>query len=196
MSSRPTSSYPSGDLGFLWIGFVEELAKTAVPLGICIVVPHYRTVEHALAFAIVSAAGFATMESLTYGFGAVDEGASEVRRVLLERSLITPIGHLPWTGLAVVVAATAWHAAHRLSVTPRALWGLGAAITLHTMWNAILFHEGWWYVLAPVVATLTFTMFYFASGEVHYDGPAVPPSGGRPMPADASRTPHRRNPPT
>jgi RsiW-degrading membrane proteinase PrsW (M82 family) len=187
--------FPSGGSGFLWIGLVEELAKTVVPLGICVAVPHYRTVEHALAFAIVSAGGFATMESLTYGFGAVDEGAREVRRVLIERSVITPIGHLPWTGIAVVVAATAWQADQRLRVTPRALWGLGVAIGLHTTWNTILFHQGWWYVLAPVVAIATFTMFYVVSGNVHYDGPAVPPSGDRTMPADPSRTPQRRNPP-
>ncbi len=149
---------PSG-WGYLWIGVVEETAKVIAPLAICTLVPKYRSVAQALAFAIVTAGGFAVFESMTYALSALDESVREARDVLFERSLITPFGHLPWTGIAVVVAATEWQAAGRIRLTPKALWGLGAAIVLHTAWNIALVEKGWWNLLVPVIAVATFGLF-------------------------------------
>lgn len=168
--------------GYLWIGLVEETAKVIPPLAICTLVPKYRSVEQSLAFAIVTAGGFAAFESMTYAVSALDESVGEAHDVLIERSLITPFGHLPWTGLAVIVAATAWHAAARIRLTPKALWGLGTAVALHTMWNVALVKQGWWNLLVPVTAVATFSLFYWTSRGVYYSGayavPAERPAGG------------------
>lgn len=166
---------PTGG-GFLWIGVVEESAKVIVALAVCTLVPKYRSVPQALALAIVTAAGFAVFESMTYALSALDESVRAARRVLIERSLITPFGHLPWTGIAVVVAAKAWQAAGRIRLTPRALWGLGAAIALHTTWNIALVESGLWNLVVPVVALATFVLFRRILAGVFYDGPFVAPA--------------------
>jgi RsiW-degrading membrane proteinase PrsW (M82 family) len=166
---------PTGG-GFLWIGLVEESAKVVVPLAICTIVPKYRSVAQALAFAVVTAGGFAVFESMTYALSALDESVRAARHVLFERSLVTPFGHLPWTGIAVVVAAKQWQAAGRIRLTPRALWGMGAAIMLHTTWNIALVESGWWNLVVPVVAVATFVLFRRICGGVFYDGPYVAPA--------------------
>ena len=162
--------------GYLWIGVVEESAKVIVPLAICTLVPKYRAVAPALAFAIVTAGGFAIFESMTYALSALDESLRAARNVLFERSIVTAFGHLPWTGTAVVVAATAWQEAGRVRLTPRALWGLGAAIVLHTTWNIALVGGGWWNVLVPFIAMATFLLFRRVIADVYYDGPSVAPA--------------------
>jgi RsiW-degrading membrane proteinase PrsW (M82 family) len=166
--------------GYLWVGVVEETGKAIAPLAICTLVPKYRSVEQALALAIVTAGGFAAFESMTFALYALDESSREARRVLLERTFVTPFGHLPWTGIAVVVAATAWHASKRIRPTPVALWGLGAAIALHSSWNFVLVNRGWWSVLIPVIAAITFLLFRRVVHGVFYDGPYA-------IPADHSR---------
>jgi RsiW-degrading membrane proteinase PrsW (M82 family) len=162
--------------GYLWIGLVEETAKVVAPFAICTWMPKYRSVPQALALGIATAAGFAVFESMAYAFFALDESIREAHDVLVERSIITPFGHLPWTGLAVIVAAREWDAAGRIRLTPKALWGLGVAIVLHTMWNLALIERGWWYVLVPVIAVATFGLFFRVLTGVYYSGGyAVPP---------------------
>jgi RsiW-degrading membrane proteinase PrsW (M82 family) len=168
--------YPAPGSGYFWIGAVEESAKVIAPLTICTFVPKYRTVAQALAFAIVTAGGFAIFESMTYALSALDESVRAARRVLFERSLVTPFGHLPWTGIAVVVAARNWQAAGRIRPTPKALWGLGAAVALHTTWNIALVEGGWWHLLVPIVAVTTFMLFRHILAGVSYDGPTVTPT--------------------
>jgi len=166
--------------GFLWIALVEECSKVVVPLAICISLRSYRTVERALALGIVSAIGFAVLESMAYTVSALDESVKAARRVLFERSLVVPFGHLPWTVIVVIVAATEWQARDRATLSPRALWGLAAAIGLHTMWNLSLVWQGWWYVLVPIVATVTVGLFSLLLRGVHYDGPYVAPAARTP----------------
>jgi RsiW-degrading membrane proteinase PrsW (M82 family) len=79
------------------------------------------------------------------------------------------------------VAATAWHASKRIRPTPVALWGLGAAIALHSSWNFVLVNRGWWSVLIPVIAAITFLLFRRVVHGVFYDGPYA-------IPADHSRS--------
>jgi RsiW-degrading membrane proteinase PrsW (M82 family) len=165
---------PAGP-GYLWVALVEEVAKVVVPLGAYWLVRRYRSVPQALALAIVTAAGFATFESMAYGLEALDESIRAARRVLLERSLLTPFGHLPWTAIATVVAVTAWQADGRVRVTPRALWGLAAAVALHTAWNVALAQRGWWWCLAPIAAVVTVLLFRHVLRKVRYVGPYIEP---------------------
>jgi RsiW-degrading membrane proteinase PrsW (M82 family) len=166
---------------------VEETAKVVALLAICTLVPKYRSVEQALAFAMVTAGGFAAFESMTYGLYALDdESTRAARRLLLERALLTPFVHLPWTGIAVVVAATQWYAAQRIRLTPKALWGLGFAITAHTLWNFTLVEQGWWYALTPVVAVTTFLLYRHLLEGVFYEGAYA-------VPEDHASRPRRRD---
>jgi protease PrsW len=174
--------------GYVWIGLVEETAKVVAPLAICILVPKYRSMEQALAFAVVAAGGFAAFESMTYALYALDdESVRAARRILLERTVATPFAHLPWTGIAVVVAATTWQAARRVRLTPKALWGLGFAIAAHTLWNVALVEGGWWHVLTPIVAVTTFLLYRRLLEGVCYEGEYAIPTDHAVRPRDRDR---------
>jgi RsiW-degrading membrane proteinase PrsW (M82 family) len=173
--------YNAGVFAFVWFSATEGTAKIVVPVTICSVVPKYRTLEHALALALVSAAGFAVLESLSYAIYAYDESVQAVRDSLIERSLITPFGHLPWTTMAVVVAVRARQKRGRITLSPKALWGFGRAITLHATWNAAVVQQGWWHVLVIPTAAITFGVMYHLGSGVYYDGPyAIPTERAHP----------------
>jgi RsiW-degrading membrane proteinase PrsW (M82 family) len=162
--------------GWLWISLVEEIAKVLVPLALCGLVPRYRSVERALALAVASAAGFAVIENIAYTAGALDESVDAARRVLFERSAVTPFGHLAWTAIAVIVAARAWVQHQHVVLRPRALWGLALAIALHTAWNLALVEQGWWHLLVIAIAATSFGVLWRLLSDVYYDGPYVAPA--------------------
>ena len=132
--------------------------------------PRYRSVERALALAVASAAGFAVIENIAYTAGALDESVGAARRVLFERSAITPFGHLAWTAIAVIVAARAWVQHQHVVLRPRALWGLALAIALHTAWNLALVEQGWWHLLVIAIAAISFGVLWRLLSDVYYDG--------------------------
>ncbi len=127
-------------LGFLpklVIGLIEESAKLIVPL-IFYFVGRYRSEAAGIVLGVTTAAGFAGLETMGYGFvsllsskgnlGVLDE-------VLLVRGLTSPAGHMAWTGL---VCAVLWR--ERLKVGHATLnWRvLGAfltAVVLHALWD-------------------------------------------------------------
>jgi RsiW-degrading membrane proteinase PrsW (M82 family) len=167
---RPTTP------GWLWIGLVEETAKFLVPLIICTALPKYRSAEQALALAIVSAAGFAIMESASYAIQSLDQSVVAARDTLLERTLITPFGHLPWTAIAVIVGARSWQQHKRIVLNPSALWGLGLAIVLHSLWDFVLVQQDWWHLLVVPLAVVTFVVMCHLIAGVFYDGPYIIPA--------------------
>ena len=161
--------------GYLWVAAAEGTGKILVPVGACTLVPKYRSTAPALALALVSAAGFAVMESLSYAIAAYGESVQELRNILIERSVITPFAHLPWTAIAVIVAARAWQERQRITLAPKALWGFALAIVLHACWNASIVEEGWWHLVIIPVAITTFAVMYHLVSGVYYDGPYMIP---------------------
>lgn len=127
-------------LGFLpklVIGLIEESAKLIVPL-IFYFVGRYRSEAAGIVLGVATAAGFAALETMGYGFvsllashgnlGVLDE-------VLLVRGLSSPAGHISWTGL---VCAVLWR--ERLKAGHATLnWRVGGAflvaVVLHALWD-------------------------------------------------------------
>lgn len=127
-------------LGFLpklAIGLIEESAKLIVPL-IFYFVGRYRSEAAGIVLGVATAAGFAALETMGYGFvsllasrgnlGVLDE-------VLLVRGLGSPAGHISWTGL---VCAVLWR--ERLKAGHATLnWRVGGAflvaVVLHALWD-------------------------------------------------------------
>jgi protease PrsW len=127
-------------LGFLpklAIGLTEESAKLIVPL-IFYFLGRYRSEAAGIVLGVTTAAGFAALETMGYGFvsllaskgnlGVLDE-------VLLVRGLSSPAGHMSWTGL---VCAVLWR--ERLKAGHAALnWRVGGAfltaVVLHALWD-------------------------------------------------------------
>jgi RsiW-degrading membrane proteinase PrsW (M82 family) len=127
-------------LGFLpklAIGLIEESAKLIVPLGFYFF-GRYRSEAAGIVLGVATAAGFAALETMGYGFvsllgskgnlGVLDE-------VLLVRGLSSPAGHMSWTGL---VCAVLWR--ERLKAGHATLnWRVGGAfltaVVLHALWD-------------------------------------------------------------
>jgi RsiW-degrading membrane proteinase PrsW (M82 family) len=153
---------------FIVVGFIEELVKGAILLLIGWRVMPKSPGQGALLGATVGA-GFAAFESAGYAFNAVITagGLDIVSLVQTEilRALLSPLGHVLWTGIlgAVIFGAARNHPRSRLSwAVPIAF--IGVAL-LHAFWDSLG-------EIASGVALLTHNQ---ALQYLHYDG-ALPPS--------------------
>jgi RsiW-degrading membrane proteinase PrsW (M82 family) len=121
----------------LLIGLIEESAKLIVPL-IFYFVGRYRSEAAGIVLGVATAAGFASLETMGYGFVSLVSSKGNLGvldEVLLVRGLTSPAGHMAWTGL---VCAVLWR--ERLKVGHATLnWRvLGAfltAVVLHALWD-------------------------------------------------------------
>jgi RsiW-degrading membrane proteinase PrsW (M82 family) len=127
-------------LGFLpklAIGLIEESAKLIVPLGFYFF-GRYRSEAAGIVLGVATAAGFAALETMGYGFVSLVQSKDNLGildEVLLVRGLSSPAGHMSWTGL---VCAVLWR--ERLKVGHATLnWRVGGAfltaVVLHALWD-------------------------------------------------------------
>src|SRR5215203_487875 len=95
-------------LGFLpklGIGVIEEGAKLILPL-VFYFLGRYRSEAAGIVFGVTTAAGFASLETMGYGFVSLLGSKGNVGvldEVLLVRGLSSPAGHMSWTGLVCAV---------------------------------------------------------------------------------------------
>ena len=128
-------------LGFLpkvLVGVIEESAKLIVPL-VFYFLGRYRSEAAGIILGVTTAAGFAGLETMGYGFVTLlksQENLGALDEVLILRGLTSPAGHLAWTGL---VAAVLWRERLRVgrpAVNPRVLGAFLTAVFLHALWDA------------------------------------------------------------
>jgi RsiW-degrading membrane proteinase PrsW (M82 family) len=107
-------------LGFLpklAIGLIEEGAKLIIPL-VFYFLGRYRSEAAGIVLGVATAAGFAGLETMGYGFVSVLQSKGNLGvldEVLLVRGLTSPAGHLSWTGL---VCAVLWREAQGRACDP------------------------------------------------------------------------------
>lgn len=123
-------------LGMVAVGFIEEAVKLILPVLILI---FYRKHPRGLGvvLGIASGAGFAVLETMGYGFTALVTTRGDVAAVdstLLLRALLSPAGHVAWTGM------TAW-ALWRLRDVPRPRHEVRTAIGAYLL--AVALHAAW-----------------------------------------------------
>lgn len=127
-----------GRASILLVGVIEESAKLVVPL-IVLALAHRLTRGGGLVIGIASATGFAVLETMGYGFGALlskGGGLGALDATLVLRGVLVPAGHVAWTG---TVCAALWFL---LETSHKALGALSlagallGAIVLHTAWDA------------------------------------------------------------
>lgn len=126
-------------MGVLAVGFIEEAAKMIVPLVVFLALGR-RTRGLGIVIGIASGAGFAVLETMGYGLVALIESKGDIGAVdgtLLLRGLLSPAGHVAWTGLTV------W-ALWRLGADPRPRHAVRdligcylLAVVLHTAWDGV-----------------------------------------------------------
>jgi len=127
-----------GFLPTLAIGLIEESAKLIVPLGFYYFFGRYRSEAAGIVLGVTTAAGFAALETMGYGFVSLLQSKGNLGvldEVLLVRGLSSPAGHMSWTGL---VCAVLWR--ERLKTGHATLnWRVGGAfltaVILHALWD-------------------------------------------------------------
>jgi protease PrsW len=130
------------DLGFLpmvGVGLIEETSKLLVPAAILLLVRSARRAPDGLLIGVAAGAGFAALETMGYAFVTLLESHGSLLAtldVLMLRGLMSPAGHMAWTG----IAATALYAAAEAHWSSRSVWRLiGAfvvAVGLHAAWDS------------------------------------------------------------
>ncbi len=125
-----------GAVPMIMVGLIEESAKLVVPVVI-LIFARRRDPAAGVIIGVASGMGFATLETMGYGFSALLQSRSlaDLDQTLLLRGLLSPAGHVAWTGVAT---AALW----RIPTAPRRGRAVGlfvltfaAAVALHALWD-------------------------------------------------------------
>ena len=128
-----------GAFQLVGVGLIEEAAKLIIPL-VFFFRGRFRHEADGLLFGIVAGMGFATLETMGYGFTTFLQSQSNpnsVLQTLLVRGTLSPSGHAAWTG---IVCAAIWRARERNWSPPFTLAVAGTfllAVILHSAWDIL-----------------------------------------------------------
>ena len=119
------------------VGIIEESAKLVVPVLIYLFARRTDS-RVGIIVGIAAGMGFATMETMGYGFEVLLTARSiaAVDQTLLLRALISPANHIAWTG---VTAAMLWRirgARNRTAAIGAFILTYVIAIAMHAAWDA------------------------------------------------------------
>jgi RsiW-degrading membrane proteinase PrsW (M82 family) len=128
-----------GGLPMLGVGLIEEASKLLVPLALLIPLRRHRSAADGLLLGVACGAGFAALETMGYAFTTLIRSQGSITDtvdILLLRGVLSPAGHMAWTG----IAAAALYAAAQTWRRREILQFLGAfvgAVVLHTLWDSL-----------------------------------------------------------
>ena len=124
-----------GALPMIIVGLIEEAAKLVVPL-LVLLLSRYRGGAAGVAIGVASGMGFATLETMGYGFTALLKSGSlaALDQTLLLRALLSPAGHVAWTGMT---------AAALFSIATSTDQGRAFSRFVATFVGAVLLHAAW-----------------------------------------------------
>lgn len=126
-----------GVLPKLFIGLIEEGAKLIVPV-IFYFLGRYRSEAAGILLGVATAAGFAGLETMGYGFVSLLQSRGNLTvldEVLILRGLTSPAGHLAWTGLVCAVLWRERLKAGHVVINLRVIGAFATAVILHTLWD-------------------------------------------------------------
>lgn len=126
-----------GMLPTLLIGLIEESAKLIVALAI-LVFTRYRTRADGLVVGVTVGMGFAALETMGYGFVTLLQSNGNIGAVedtLLQRGLLSPAGHMAWTGLACAALYRVWAESGAGRSLPAFLATFVGVVVLHGVWD-------------------------------------------------------------
>jgi RsiW-degrading membrane proteinase PrsW (M82 family) len=161
-----------GALPMIAVGLIEESAKLVVPL-LVLIVTRPRSPEAGVIVGVASGTGFATLETMGYGFSALlaSGNVAAVDQTLLLRALLSPAGHVAWTGLTTAALWAVASSRHKGSAVLRAVGVFVGAVLLHAAWDG--FNSLWVHV---VVGGISFVALLLTIRAAHRR-PAVPAPG-------------------
>ncbi|WP_328823583.1 PrsW family intramembrane metalloprotease [Microlunatus kandeliicorticis] len=180
----------------IFVGLIEESVKLILPVLVLIWVRIRRSsrvgAEAGVIIGVASGMGFATLETMGYGFTALlrSGNVGAVEATLLLRAILAPAGHVAWTGLASAAIWAIPDAPHRGRAVLRAVGVFFAVVLLHAAWDG--FNNNW---VRLVVGVGGFVALLIVIHRAHVGrrrrtppAPSLPPGGwapGQPYPPQA-----------
>jgi protease PrsW len=127
-----------GALPMIAVGLIEETAKLIVPL-LVLVLGRHRSPRAGVIIGVASGMGFATLETMGYGFNALLSSGSlvTVEQTLLLRALLSPAGHVAWTGLTTAALWAVATSPRKGRALARLVGVFVAAVLLHAAWDGL-----------------------------------------------------------
>jgi protease PrsW len=121
------------------VGFIEETSKLIFPVWMYLL---WRDRHEAdgLLFGVAAGMGFAALETIGYGFMAFVQShgsIGSVEQTLLVRGLLSPAGHVAWTGLVCSVLWRERQKAGRLVLNAAVIGAFLVAVLLHAAWDVV-----------------------------------------------------------
>ena len=140
-----------GALSMIMVGLIEESAKLIVPL-LVMIFSSARDSRAGVIIGVASGMGFATLETMGYGFSALlaSDNLAEVDQTLLLRALLSPAGHVAWTGLTAAALWSIPGSPRKGVAVVRAVGVFVAAVLLHAAWDG--FNNVWVHVVVGGVS--------------------------------------------
>lgn len=127
-----------GMFAMLGVGVIEESAKLIVPVALLLFLPG-RARQAGVIIGIASGMGFATLETMGYGFNALlsQKSIAAVDQTLLLRALLSPAGHVAWTGMTTAALWRIPTAVHKGRAVLLAVGAFVLAVVLHACWDGL-----------------------------------------------------------
>lgn len=148
-----------GTLPTLTVALIEESVKLVVPVAV-LWFARLRRLPDGLLIGVATGAGFGALETMGYTASTYVQspgGLAAADTVMFVRGLLSPAGHIAWTG---ILTAALWHtAAHHWTpaATARLAVVFAVVVALHTAWDT--YHGVLSYAAAAAasLALLTYT---------------------------------------
>ncbi|MDT0352838.1 PrsW family intramembrane metalloprotease [Pseudonocardia charpentierae] len=128
-----------GVLPMVGVGLIEESSKLLIPLAVLLFLRRYRTRADGLLIGVAAGAGFASLETMGYAFTTLLQSRGSITDtvdVLLLRGVMSPAGHMAWTGIAAAALFAAAEAGWTGRAVGRFLGAFAIAVALHTAWDS------------------------------------------------------------
>jgi RsiW-degrading membrane proteinase PrsW (M82 family) len=142
-----------GALPMISVALIEEACKLIIPVLVFLALKRVRNGADGLLMGVASGAGFAALETMGYGFVVlIQSGGSldAVDKVLVVRGLLSPAGHMAWTGLTAAAIGAAFSAGWTVRSIGLCVLAYAIAVGLHTTWDT--FHTIKAYVVLAAIA--------------------------------------------
>lgn len=128
-----------GVLPMVAVGLIEETSKLLIPIAVLIFFRRYRTASDGLLVGVAAGAGFAALETMGYAFVTLLQSKGSLIAtvdVLLLRGIMSPAGHMAWTGIAATALFAAAQSGWRGRAIGRFVAAFVLAVALHTLWDS------------------------------------------------------------
>jgi protease PrsW len=125
-----------GTVPMSFVGLIEEAAKLVVPVLVYLAV-RPRDARGGVIIGVASGMGFATLETMGYGFQALlaSKSIAAVDDTLLLRALLSPACHIAWTGMTVAMLWRIRTARSRGRAVAAFAGTYLVAVILHALWD-------------------------------------------------------------